>query len=335
MTSITMGAPAAATFPDFDPLPPDAGILARKIGEGSGLLALDSSTRVEFIDADGRHVHRYDVPDDSDLQNCGGYLDKILQYRSPELLAYLREAGVTVESFTSGRFPLLGTRSPMLDLAIHRLIRTLRKEHPRKRVSLFDLGCTVGEHFDLLDTMIRAESTTGETAADLLSYCGLDIAPLVLCAARELHRHVAPENFRLLHAEGSTIDLPDGSFDISLSVGVINSLGDPIGGTRKLIRLSRVATVLALWVADIDDGLWATSHRTTPTFLFGRNDLKALADAVPERRLLVADFIPEALSTQQSHFVGIDPSALASMGCYHLVVTSRSDVFPDFSPMVF
>jgi len=330
---VTISSTCSTRFQDFDPAPPyETGGIDSSKGTNA-LMALDRAATYMFAAPDGSIAHRYDFPDDSDIFNCGGYLDKVLQYRDDRLFAHLQRHGVNRTTFDDGTFPILATRSPQLDLLIYRVVRTLRAEMPGHRVGLFELGCTVGEHFDLLDVMLRASSNDVETAAEALRYQGIDISPLVLFAGQYIHHGLSPDNFRLSLGEGSSFEALAGSYDIGLSVGVIHNLKDPIGGTERLLQLSGTATVLACWVCDSDEGIWLTSHHAAPIYIFGQHDLATLAHAVPDRRFLVADFIPEAQSTQQRHFVGISQEATDRLGCYHLIITHRTDLFPEMSSL--
>lgn len=330
-SSLQLTASAPVAFGEFDPVPPAAEGSLTEAGRGNALLALDNAQRYLFAAADGTPWHSYDLPDDSDILNCGGYLDKLLKYRDPKLAEHLRRKGVGKASFEDGSFPLLASRSPQLDLLLHRLLVALAEERPGQRVSLFDLGCTVAEHFDLLDIMLRAASDDRLKAAELLDYCGLDISALVLAAARFLHGDLEQRHFRLLLGEGSDFDAGDQRFDLSLSVGVIHNLRDPVGGTERMIRFSNVATVLACWACAAEEGIWLTSHHAAPIYVFGRADLIRLREAAKGRELLVADFIPETQSSQQRHFAGLSQEAMRSLGCYHLVVTDRLDLFPELA----
>lgn len=331
MPALRITATAPVTFGEFDPVPPAVEGALADSGRGNALLALDNAQQYLFAADDGTPWHRYDLPDDSDVLNCGGYLDKLLKYRDPALAEHLRRKGVSKATFEDDSFPLLASRSPQLDLLLHRLLVALAEEQPARRVSLFDLGCTVAEHFDLLDIMLRASSDGRLKAPELLDYCGLDISALVLAAARFLHGDLDPRHFRLLLGEGSDFDAGDQRFDLSLSVGVIHNLRDPVGGTERMIRFSDVATVLACWACAAEQGIWLTSHHAAPIYVFGREDLVRLRAAAVGRELLVADFIPEAQSSQQRHFAGLSQEAMDSLGCYHLVVTDRIDLFPDLA----
>jgi hypothetical protein len=313
---------------EYNPCPPAAEDFAGAApGNGSALIALDIQCKYQFLDEEGRVYHEYPFPGDRDLHNLGGYVGKVVKYRDPALFDYLRRAGVSPGSFATPAFPILATRSPQLDLLLLGLIRHLRSAHHLDRVRLFDHGCTVAEHFDLLDVMLRASSGGSESAADLLDYCGLDKSPMLLAVARLLHYGLDPTHFRLVCGEGSQFDLPPDSFDLSLSVGVVNHVGDALAALEKLVRISRFACVLALWATAEPDGFWAINHTGSPSYFFRRKDLARVKALRPGVRIFVADYISEGRTSQPGSYVGLTPDRVERTGCYHLVFTTLAD-FP-------
>jgi hypothetical protein len=315
-----------------DPGPPESAL----INAGSDdrrVIALDICTKYQFVDATGAIRHEYVLPGTPEIQNCGGYFDKLAKYRDPALLTYLKHAGVSKESFANPQFPLLATRSPQLDLLLLRLIKHLREQRGNERVSLFDHGCSVAEHFDLLDVMLQAE--TGERACDVISYVGLDISALLLTAAQAFHSDVPQEHFRLIQSEGSNLDFPDRIFDLTLTVGVVNHVADPPATVEHLLRGTKHAAVMALWVTSEDRGFFALNHTGASAYFFSCHDLARLQDANPDGRFLVADFIPEANSTQRSSYLGIDAQRESSLGCYHLVFSRLADPPFQFNALAF
>lgn len=110
----------------FDPCPVSSkGIFDDDAESGKQVLALDIQSKYLFVDETGSTYHEYPVPGTSEIQNCGGYVGKVIQYRDPALAAFLRERGVSTETFARPEFPILHTRSPKLDLAFFALIRHL------------------------------------------------------------------------------------------------------------------------------------------------------------------------------------------------------------------
>jgi Methyltransferase domain len=298
-------------------LPADS--LAAPKSEARGVLALDIQTKYQFVDDSGNIFHEYRVPGSSEIQNCGGYVDKIAKYRDTALMSHLRASGVSKASFASFGSPILTTRSPQLDLLLFELIRDLRRRSNGARISLFDHGCSAAEHFDLLDVMLQA---SGEgRARDLLSYVGLDISPLLLAAAKMLHSDVEPEHFRFVVAEGSALDFPSRAFDLSLSVGVVNHVADPPATIKHLLRGTRYAAVMALWVTAEEQGFHVLNNSGVSFYFFSKRDLASLQAANPDGRFLVADFIPERHSSQRSSYINMDAHREEALGCYHLVFT--------------
>jgi len=280
------------------------------------LIALDIKTKWVFTDENGHIHHEYEIPGSDDIENCGGYVDKIVKYRDPYLLSYLRDNGISKQSLDSDAFPILSTRSPQLDAILVQLIANVRRLNGGQRVRFFDHGCSAAEHFDLLDVMLTA--TYGERAATILSYSGLDRSALLLSAARLLHPNIEAQHFRLLLSEGSRLDFLDDAFDLSLSVGVVNHVADPLATLHHLIRITKYASVLALWVTADEVGFYAPLHSGAPFYFYSRNDL-ITAQQQGGGRFLIADFIPEYRSTQRGSYVGITEEQEASLGCYHAI----------------
>jgi hypothetical protein len=322
-------------FESFDPAP------VAKVGrlsspsQSNALMALDRAQQYLFCDESGSIVHRYDLPDDSDILNCGGYIDKLLKYKQSDLINHLKRNGINQESLNNPTYPILQTRSPQLDFLIYRLLIALRTDSPGHRISLLDIGCTVSEHFDMLDIMLESEYGRLGRAETILDYTGVDNSPLVLAASRLLHGNVDRNYFKLILSEGSNFSSISKSYDIALSVGVINNFADPVGGTLRLINMSLQATVLALWACNLPDGVWMTSHHAQPIFLFGRNDLAALQRASGDKSVLVADYVPESETSQPRHFANVSEEAVSDIGCYHLVISRRTDIFSELARMEF
>lgn len=313
---------AAFRLEPFDPCPLAASGVLDEVGREGQLIALDIQSKYLFVDEAGEKYHEYFVPGTPDIQNCGGYVDKIIQYRDPALEAYLSMNKVTLAAFAASPFPILTTRSPRLDLLLFALIELLLAQRPGGRVGLLDHGCTVAEHYDLLDVMLRSTSGGARRAPDLLSYCGLDKSAMLLSIARMLHPRVAEEHFRLVQAEGSAFDFKDREFDLSLSVGVINHVAQPVDAMRKLLAATRIACVLAIWVTLEGEGFWAFNHSGVPNYFFSRDDLSHLRAGRPDMRAFSAGFTPETEASQKRSYVGIGEDKTRALGSYHLIFTT-------------
>lgn len=311
------------TLRKFDPLPLSrSGPLDGAAEANRGLIALDVQSKFLFVDERGETFHEYFVPGTPDVQNCGGYVDKVIKYRDPALAAHIEESGVSAETFAAPGFSILGTRSPRLDLLLYALILELRRMHPSSRVSMLDHGCTVGEHYDLLDIMLRAGTGNAIGAPEALSYCGLDKSLMLLNIAKLLHMNVPPQHFRLVQAEGSNFPFTDNEFDLSLSVGVVNHTAEPIRALENLLAATRYASVLALWVTSGEDGFWAINHSSVPQYFFSLADLRRILNKRGEGRFFSTEFVLETDASQLRSYVGLGEEKLKTLGSYHLVFTT-------------
>lgn len=310
----------------FDPCPlADKGLMEGS-SEATQVLSLDIQSKYLFVDESGKTYHQYFVPGTPDVQNCGGYVDKVIKYRDPRLIEYLLAKGVSTSSFANSPFPILQTRSPKLDLLLFDLICHLRQVMGIERVSLLDHGCTVAEHYDLLDVMLRAASHEKCTASQLLHYCGLDKSAMLLTIARLLHPMAPQNHFRVIQLEGTAFKFRDQEFDLSLSVGVINHVANPVDALGKLLMASRYACVMAIWVTLEEEGFWAFNHSGVPNYFFSKKDLATLLRRRGEGRYYSAGFTPEHEASQRRSYVGIGNDKLRSLGSYHLIFTTLSQL---------
>ena len=306
----------------FDPCPVSAkGLLESSQSGKQELMAIDIQAKYLFLDEDGDVYHEYPLPANADVHNTGGYVGKLIQYRDPALLQYFRERGVSQQTLISETFPILATRSPQLDLHLLGFVEQLRAEAPKERVSVFDLGCTVGEHWDLLDTMLKAKGDEG--AAATLAYCGLDKSTLLLTVGRILHHKVDPEHFKLIQAEGTDFEFEDEAFDLSLTVGVVNHVANPHLCINKLLHATRYASVLAIWVTEEEEGFWTTIHSGLPFYFFTKTELLGIAESIGRGRFHVLDYIPEEANTQERSYIGLGAERIKKLGCYLLVYTNN------------
>jgi methyltransferase family protein len=305
----------------FDPCPLGA---SGQLDDGqreTQLIALDIQSKYLFVDDDGATYHEYAVPGTPDIQNCGGYVDKVIQYRDPALFSYLQKHGVSEDVFARAPFPILTTRSPRLDLLLFTLISSL-KEQGLDRVSVLDHGCTVAEHYDLLDIMLRAASGERENAANVLSYVGLDKSPMLLSIARLLHPQAPADHFSLVRAEGSDFTFREKQFDLSLSVGVVNHTANPMTALSKILAATRCASVLALWVTAGKEGFWAINHSGVAQYFFSHADLAKLLCERGEGKFYSVEFTLETEASQLRSYVGIGEDKLRTLGSYHLVYST-------------
>lgn len=318
----------------FDPIPlPPVGVFDGEVSDTTSLMALTFETKYQFVDETGAVFHEYILPNDPDVYYLSGYVGKIIYYRDPSLIAYLRSHGISKESFQTEEFPILGTQSPQIDLVVYQLIRVLRERFCLDRVKVFDLGCTVAEHYDLLDTLLKASSGGRDDAAGVLSYRGLDRSARVLSVAAMMHPKPDPEHFHLTRAEGSDFEFDDDELDLSLSMGVINHVREPIETLENVIRSTRYACVVELWVTPEEEGFWAINHRGAPFYFFSKSDLSRLESTL-KGRFLVFGYRPDVGSSQQKSFVGLGQEKMKGLGSYQLVFTELTDLPFSFRPLL-
>lgn len=309
-------------FRHFDPLP------LRHVGpldapsKEKNVIALTTLFKYWFANEDGSTAHEYDIPNSVAIINCGGYVDKLIKYRHPRIKAYFEKNGFDISKAGEADIPLLLTRSPKLDVLVAQLVAAYSTVDVL--VKIFDHGCSVSEHYDLLNAILSAN--IGRRAQEIIAYTGLDISPLLLAASRMLHADVPADRFRLIRTEGSRVPLDDASQDISLSVGVINHVADPKNALSELLRVTKRSAVFAAWVTSEPAGFWAINHSGVASYFYSRNDLDEISLASPRGRFHVVEFIPESESSQPNSYVGIGAERIATLGCYHLVWTTDGEL---------
>jgi hypothetical protein len=306
----------------FDPCPVSTTGPLEHASRTNAVVALETAYKYQFVDEAGHVAHEYALPTNPDIQNCGAYVDKLIKYRDPKLFEHFKRKGVNAASLKATEFPILDTRSPELDLLLFQLIQTVR--HSSTRLRLLDHGCSVAEHIDLLDVMMT--SVTGERIFNVVDYHGLDFSMQLLLAARFLHSDYPKSSFSLTQAEGSDLNFADDAFDFCLSVGVINQVAEPVKALKSLLRATSRAVVMAIWVTDKDRGFWAVNHARRSYYFFSFADLAEAAKSKTNGAFHVVRFIPETQSSQQKMAIGIGSALTQSMGCYHLVFTSMSQL---------
>ncbi len=311
---------------------PDMMPVVNELAASQAVMALNIETKYQFQTPGGDLYHEYHLPSSRDIQNCGGYIDKLLKYKSPEIQTFILSDKPSLARFRASDWPVLHGRSPHIDLILNDLIALQRSQRP-KRVSLLDHGCTVAEHYDLLDLLFQA--STKEHAQNVLKYYGLDLSPLVLSAAKLFHHDFLGENFHLILAEGSELAFPDDCFDFSISVGVVNHVARPLETLDNLIRITRTAFVTALWVTGEERGFWAFNHSGAGHYFFSEKDLAALARKYDKGRFYCAEFVPEQDSSQPSSYVSITEDKLKQMGSYILIFSTLSQTPGNFQPLDF
>lgn len=300
--------------------------------KSSSLMALDIETKLQFRTNDNEVYHEYIFPSDRDIQNTGGYIDKILKYRSKEIKRKIID--LSLDELANSDTDVLKSRSVLVDVILTKMINKFLKKNTNSRARIFDHGCTVGEHYDMINQMLMAKF--GYSAKEKISYIGLDISPLALSAARILHSDIEKENFKLIRAEGSSFAATENSVDFALSIGVINHVQNPIKSLTKLLTIIKDALILVIWITQEDKSFWAVNHSGIPYYFFSKNDLKILANKFSSKgNFYFAEFIEEKESTQLDSYVGISKERMKLIGSYTLIFCNKDYYNGNLYPLNF
>jgi len=294
------------------------------VAGSKSVIALDIKTKIQFHEENGSIFHEYNFHSDRHIQNCGGYIDKLIKYRSKKIkdaVGKMILADKPLDQLPS----LLKSRSILVDMFLSKMIAIFLKGKKSDRAKLFDHGCTIAEHYEMIDQMLA--SICGKTAADCISYFGVDISPLALSAAKMLHPNAPSDHFHLALAEGSDITLPANSVDFSLSIGVVNHVANPPLALDRLIDITRCGLVHVLWVTGESEGFWVTNHAGFPNYFFSVKDLALLARRYADKgSFYYADFTPESSSSQPNSYIGISEKRMNLLGSYTLVFCGKDYV---------
>tara|TARA_B100000989_G_scaffold298377_1_gene287388 strand:+ start:692 stop:1687 length:996 start_codon:yes stop_codon:yes gene_type:complete len=316
-------------FIKFDPVPYSKKSIygSKKTNKPKDLIVLDVEGKYEFIETKTKKTyHSYPISSDDHILHCGGYLDKILKWRDKNLISYLCKNGINNSSFSSKRFKILKTRSPQLDLLVIELFKYFFKKNGfKERVIFFDHGCSVSEHLDLLKIMVDIVFNNEFRIEDILDYTGLDHSSFCLMASKLFHETFDTNFYKLICKEGSEINFSSDTFDISLSVGVVNHVKDPVSTLSKIISTTKYFVVLGLWVTSNKNGIWRISHGQTPFYFFSKTELHRIKKKFPDGDFYFSQFIPDVESTQKKSYVGISYDELKETGCYHMIFSKVKD----------
>jgi hypothetical protein len=296
------------------------------------IIALDIQTKLQFRTEDGTLYHEYAYPSDHHIQNCGGYIDKLVKYRSKSV----RDAVNKLFSPDSQPpdNPIVKGRSILVDILLTKMIARFILDEVGVKPKLFDHGCTVAEHFDMINHMLGIYCSKPTQAR--LSYYGLDISPLALSAAHIMNAAGLAEDFHLVLAEGSDFDLPGDSMDFSLSVGVVNHVQNPLRALSRLFEVTRYGVVTVLWITGEPEGFWAVNHSGIPNYFFSVRDLHQLSlKHSTKGSFYFADFTPEKSSTQPNSYYGISDDRMKRLGSYTLVFCNPDFVTEELKPIDF
>tara|TARA_X000000950_G_scaffold288388_1_gene404902 strand:- start:46494 stop:47489 length:996 start_codon:yes stop_codon:yes gene_type:complete len=315
-------------FSKHDPVPyNDKSIYDNDLSVSKELMLLDVEAKYQFLDKSSKDIfHSYPLCADDHILHCGGYLDKMLKWRDPKLLKFLKKNGISKRSFKTDKFKILQTRSPQIDLLILDLLKYFYSKNKfSSRVRFFDHGCSVSEHLDLLKLMVGIFFNEEFNLENIIDYTGMDHSSLCLMASRLFHETFDKNFYNLICSEGSDLNFNENHFDISLSVGVCNHVKEPVKTLKKIFESTKYFSVLALWVTNKKDGFWRISHGQSPYYFFSREDLNKIVKSVNCGSLFFSEFINDEDSSQLKSYVGVSEEQLRETGCYHMVFTKVKD----------
>ena len=63
-----------------------------------------------------------------------------------------------------------------------------------------------------------------------------------------------------MQCEGSAFEFEDEKFDLSLCIGVVNHVYNPLVALEKLLKATKYASVMAIWTTSEEEGFWTTLH---------------------------------------------------------------------------
>jgi SAM-dependent methyltransferase len=127
---------------------------------------------------------------------------------------------------------------------------------PLQVSSVLDVGCGTGDYAQLFDPA-------------RVRYLGVDISEKMVEECRRLF-----PSHRFAVADGDSIDAPDDSFDLVLSIGVLEYLPDPVSHLRELARVTRRGGSI---VAAVQNGSNRSRRLDRP--------IRALLDSAPGKAL--------------------------------------------------
>lgn len=201
------------------------------------LVSLDQDSVIEFFDLSMKKFHESTLPDDSVFFSGAKHFFRYFECNMTEV---------------------------KFDISKNRFLQTIlqlvfRISPYRRKVSILDLGTTVGENYHLLRSCPILRDMEIE-----IEYVGLELDTRLVAFAQDVFR--GDQNFKALHGEVSDLGrFPDRSFDLVTSHHVHSYAMDQPAAIREAIRVSRVAAVIYMAMIEKGPGV-EFSHATTSTY---------------------------------------------------------------------
>jgi ubiquinone/menaquinone biosynthesis C-methylase UbiE len=200
-------------------------------GNKGALIAIERYNAIEYRDETGALYHQYQLP------MTEGYFH---QFRH-----YFRYFGT--------RFHDLHPNQIKFKFLFHVLALVRKVAAVRKRVSILEIGVTLGENYLLLRDAIRSEGLEID-----IDYVGIDNDGRVVALARELQAH--DRNFWIVNGDGSDLGrFADNSFDLVVSNTVHNILTDHDKALGEAFRVARLA-FFAILMTTLKDEPFVMRH---------------------------------------------------------------------------
>jgi ubiquinone/menaquinone biosynthesis C-methylase UbiE len=136
------------------------------------------------------------------------------------------------------------------------------KEHEGR--SVIDLGCGTGE-YALWYAIHGARQVTG-----------IDLSEGSLQRAREQARQYRVANVNFVQQDILNLDFEDDKFDYSYSMGVLHHTGDPFGGFRQMVRVTKPGGIVIVSLYNRYTRFWLRGKQTFCGWL-GGDDIDARA----------------------------------------------------------
>jgi SAM-dependent methyltransferase len=211
-------------------------------------VALEIESAYLFRDSAGREVHRYPIAAAQGISDLRHYIEYAA--RPPRL-------------YNGGN-----SKSGLITAA---LMVARRLSLVRDRITVLEIGSTIGENYDLLRQALKSHDI-----ALGIDFVGVDESANLTTFARLAHRR--DPNFHAVTDDGSALDrFPDRAFDLVLCNGVANFVDDPAACFKGMARVCRAAIVLTVQLFDDGEPVWRTDAQTHKAFwLPPRRHLDAL-----------------------------------------------------------
>jgi SAM-dependent methyltransferase len=279
----------------------------RSEATGTALLRVETETGIFIRDEARRLIQTYQIP--------------------PQLAEWLHY-GITRLAYPLEPSLGLGFFKTKLLYLLQQTIRKLSVN--RRRLSIVEAGCTVGENYFAMREFIRRDGL------DLaLRYRGFDINENVAAAGTILFGD--DPDFRVTAAECDILGrLPDRSADLVLALGVLNHANDATAALADAMRVARVAVIAMIQVNDRDTPLRMQAAGGTGAqwvyTIFPRSLVRDLArrHGITHGYLVTrSNFADSTASGQGRYYLGIDDVDLDVD--IEWMVLAKAPIFPEWS----